>query len=248
MEKIMKYSVLRYSPSKFAGERINIGIIFDSETEPFREFRFIKKFKRLSYFDDEIKIDVVKDLLKSIQEDVEGTLFRKEFQFEEYIKFFINDFYFEEPRRISYDEITEVVETLYKTYFRFDLEKKERPTINDDRKVISRILSDKGNKPQKNNWLYGKYHERVTYDIVTDDYCIKIFDFEHKDLSRVINCAKTWAWNAQNEVEKKPIILYRYADEAAGDNKEDLDIILNILKSSNAEVLSIEKGIQFLQQ
>lgn len=28
MEKILKYSVLRYSPSTVAGEKINLGIIF----------------------------------------------------------------------------------------------------------------------------------------------------------------------------------------------------------------------------
>lgn len=248
MDKVMKYSVLRYSPSKIAGEQINLGIIFESETEYYREFRFIKKFKRLSDFDDEIDVDVVKELLKSIREDVEGTLISDEFHFDEYIKFFINDFYFEEPKRISYTEISEIVETLYKTYFRFDLEKKERPSINEDKKVISRILCDSGKTPNKESWVYGKYHEKITYDFVTEDYCIKVFDFDNKDLSRVINSAKAWAWNAQNMSEKKPIILYRHAEEPGKENKEELDIILSILRSSGADVLSIENGIQLLQQ
>lgn len=32
MEKILKYSVLRYSPSSVSGEKINLGIIFFDET------------------------------------------------------------------------------------------------------------------------------------------------------------------------------------------------------------------------
>ena len=32
MEKILKYSVIRYSPSSVSGEKINLGIIFFDET------------------------------------------------------------------------------------------------------------------------------------------------------------------------------------------------------------------------
>ena len=60
MEKILKYSVLRYSPSSVSGEKINLGIIFFDETLNYREFRYSKKFSRLSSFDDEININLVK--------------------------------------------------------------------------------------------------------------------------------------------------------------------------------------------
>ena len=31
MEKLLKYSVLRYMPSKLSGEKINLGILFSEE-------------------------------------------------------------------------------------------------------------------------------------------------------------------------------------------------------------------------
>lgn len=129
MEKVLKYSILRYSPSKIAGEQINLGIIFDAEADTYREFRYSKKFSRVSNFDDEVDIDVVKGLLKQIKQDVEGTLFSYgNFDIDDYVNYYINDFSFEKPKQIIYEDLSEVLESLYKTYFRFEFDKADRPT------------------------------------------------------------------------------------------------------------------------
>ena len=86
-EKTLEYSVLRYSPS--TGERINLGIIFSEKQLHYMEFRFTKSLTRLSRFDDEIDINMVKLLLSSIKEDVEGSIFDyREKDIKEYIKFY----------------------------------------------------------------------------------------------------------------------------------------------------------------
>ena len=93
MKKVMKYSVLRYSPTVISGEQINLGIIFDAPEDNYREFRCTKKFNRLTSFDDEIDINIVKALMKNIKEDVEGTVLSAGvFDIDDYVKFFINDF------------------------------------------------------------------------------------------------------------------------------------------------------------
>ena len=38
MKKVLRYSVLRYSPSKISGERINLGIAFSDEQQGIMNF------------------------------------------------------------------------------------------------------------------------------------------------------------------------------------------------------------------
>lgn len=247
MKKIMQYSVLRYSPRQITGEQINLGIIFDAPDDNYREFRWTKKFNRLTAFDDEVDVSVVKTLLQNIKEDVEGTVLSAGvFDIEQYVKFYINDYHFEKPKKILYDDIHEIVESLNKTYFRFDYERQERPSVEDDRKMLARMISDSGVNVSRNKKLKGAYDENITYDIVTDEYKIKFFDFDNKDLTKTINTAKAWAWNGAHNSERDLLFIYRYDDIEAEENSSFKSII-SILKESGAEVLDIEAGIEKLQ-
>jgi len=240
------YSVLRYSPSRISGEHIKIGIIFDAPEDQYREFRYIKKFSRLSAFDDELNIENTKILLRGIKEDVEGSIFTYDaFDIEKYVEFFINDFSFERPKQISYDTLDEVLETVHKSYFRFEYEITQRPSVADDTKLLYRILKESGKKAKRKSSLAGAFDEQVTYDIITDDFKIKVFDFDNKDLSKLINSAKVWAWNGMHNVGQKLIIIYRYSnlDQSQSDNFET---ILRILQDSGAEVLDIDAGLTLL--
>lgn len=247
MEKILKYSVFRYSPSTVAGEKINLGIIFIDEGNGRREFRYSKKFTRLANFDDEINISLVKKLLKSIKDDVEGNLFTyKSFDIEEYIKYYVNDFSFDKPKMIKYDVWEEMTERLNKTYFRFDYEKTERPSKTEDRKLIEQVICTQGKDYKKDQYVLGLCNDKIKYDIITDEYNIKIFDFDGKNLNLLINNAKTWAWNSMYGNDKKSIIIYRYNDSDSKYSKE-FEIIMDIFKRANANVYDMEEGMQLLQ-
>ncbi len=246
MEKLLKYSVLRYSPSTVAGEKINLGILFYEEEINFRQFMYSKKFSRLSSFDDEIDIRLVKTLLQSISEEVEGNLFTyNKFDIEHYTKYYVNDFSFDKPKAIVYDNLDEMLERLYKTYFRFEFDKAERPTKEDDKKLLEQVISSKGTKILKDKYVMGQFQDKIRYDIITDDYDIKIFDFDGKNLNILINNAKTWAWNCLHS-KKKSIIIYRYNDVETKYHDE-FNIIMNIFEESNAEIYSFEEGVQMLQ-
>ena len=247
MKKTMKYSVLRYSPSRIAGEHINLGIIFFAPEDGYRDFRHIRKFARLQAFDDDLNIDNVKTLLHSIKEDVLGNIFNgNKFDIDEYVEFFINDFSFEKPRCITYEDIKEVVESLHKAYFRFEYEKRERPTAEDDKQMIARLVKDSGKLVGRQQIMSGLFDDKVTYDLITDDYMVKVFDFDNKDLSRTVNTAKSWAWNAIKNDNKKVMFIYRY-DGADKKNDTSFNTIINILNDSGAEVCDIDTGISRLQ-
>ena len=246
-KKIMKYSVLRYSPSRVAGEHINLGIIFDAPNDNYLEFRYVRKYARLAAFDDEINIDNVKILLRNIKDDILGNIFiGNTFDIDDYVKFYINDFCFEKPKTIAYDDVKEVVDTLHRSYFRFEYEKHERPTAEEDKRMLARIIKDSGKKVSKQRVLNGLYDDKITYDLVTDDYKIKVFDYDKKDLSRSINAAKAWAWNAMKNKGQKVMFIYRYDD--ADDSRSDaFNTIINILNDSGADVFDIDTGISKLQ-
>lgn len=247
MEKILKYSVLRYSPSTVSGEKINLGIIFFDESRKYREFRYSKKFARLSSFDDEINLELVKKLLQSIKDDVEGNLFTYDkFDIDEYTKYYVNDFCFEKPKAIKYDVLEEMIERIHKTYFRFEYDKSERPSKSDDKKLIEQLICTQGKAFKKDSYVYGRFNDKIKYDIVTDDYNIKIFDFDDKQLTLLVNNAKTWAWNTMFGDNKKSIIIYRYNDSQSKYSIE-FKIIMDIFKTAQANVYDIEEGVQFLQ-
>lgn len=132
MEKILKYSVLRYSPSLLSGERINLGIVFSEETTGYHSFYYAQNLSRIKRFDDELDLSVLKELLMGIEEEVEGDWFDKEFSIDSFVKFYINDYRFDDPQAIIYQDLEETITSLKKAYFRFDYSKAERP----DRKSV----------------------------------------------------------------------------------------------------------------
>ena len=110
----LKYSVLRYSPSPISGEQINLGILICDESTDYREFYSTEKYSRLIAFDDELDIDLIHMLLCGIREVV--TDMAKKFDMEEFIRFYINAFHFDDIKSITYDEMDKTLEYLRITY------------------------------------------------------------------------------------------------------------------------------------
>lgn len=248
MKKVLRYSVLRYSPSKISGERINLGIAFSDEQQGIHEFRHTNKFKRIAEFDDELSIDVVKKLLKGIKTDIDNSLFTNgHFDLDEYIKFFINDFCFDEPKTIYYEDWDAAVERINKAYFRFDYGENNRPSKADDLKLLGEIITEKNDKIKKNSRTIGIFNENVTYDFVTENYKIKIMDLDDKDLSKLVNNAKSWAMTCMTDPEKNILIIYRYSKRDNLKNNKEFESIKEIFRYANAKFVDIEEGIQLMQ-
>lgn len=243
MEKLLKYSVLRYSPSILSGERINIGILFSEESTGFHVFRYITKLSRVKSFDDEVDLKSMRTLLKSIDQEVGSS--SQNFDIAAFVKYYINDFAFEKPNTIMYEDLEKTMNDLYGAYFRFYLTPAERPSKNADRDILSRLIMSSGKNIYKKE-IKGIFDERVTYDIVTDDYCVKLFDLDNKDLKRYINSAKLWAWNSDHEKNKKVLIVYRYSNDELA--KEEFDIIKKIFDESRGHFCSLEESMQLLSK
>ncbi len=121
----MEYSVLRYTPSKFAGEYINLGVLFADDTDSNARFSHINKMDRLSSFDNNVDIEGVRRLLESIDKDVHKMSAENKFILEDFIKYYINGFEFSKPKKAVYEEYDEMVDMLSQSYLRFDGSKAE---------------------------------------------------------------------------------------------------------------------------
>lgn len=251
MATIIRYSVFRYSPSRISGESINLGVLlYDPETDN-REFRCTKKYGRISKFDDTLNINDVKLLLNSVKEDAEQNLFNigKKFDINEYTRRFDSNYYFDRIKTLEYStSFEEVCERIFKTYFRFDFPMSERPSSRDDINLLKDLLSSRCNETvEKDQYITGVCNDRAKYDILTDEYCIKVFNFDGKELSRVIDNAKVWAWNGNHSNgSRTPIVIYRYNSEKNVD--DNFQIIKSIFKEAGIRFYGIEEGMDYLQK
>ncbi len=245
MEKKLKYSVLRYTPSLLAGESINLGILFSDISSGFHSFYYSSNQSRIRSFDDEINPKTLKLLLEGIKVDVEKE--GKEFILDDFIKFYINNYRFDTPKELNYKKLDETISDLKTVYFRYDIPLSNRPDRTTDQKILANLLTTSGIQIYRNKIIEGKYQERIQYDIATDDYYVKLFDFDQKDLKRCINSAKVWAYNSDQEKDKKVFVLYRCNNESAQKTKE-FQIISSIFNDSKAHFHSIEDGVKILQR
>lgn len=123
MEKLLKYSVLRYSPSILSGERVNLGILFSEESVGYHSFYYPHNLGRIKSVNDELDESILKEFLLGIKEEISGEWYDNSFDIGEYVKYYINDYKFEAPQVILYDDLDAVTNRLIKSYFRFDFEK-----------------------------------------------------------------------------------------------------------------------------
>lgn len=230
------FSVLRYQ--LLTDEFMNIGILFHNLDTDERKLETISKWKRLKNFDDELDLVIFKILISGIKEEIKNTLLNKNTNFDiyEYHKRYVNELRFSEIYNVEIDDFNKYVEESKKHFLRYDYEKKERPGKKEQLDYIKSLV--KGNsKPIK-----GRFSENITFDYIVGEYAFKLFSFEDKDLSRVINSAKLWSYIACELKEQyKTVFLY---DKIVKNN--EFDIIIKILKEHAYEVMKYDELLEII--
>lgn len=246
MERKIEYSILKYSPSLISGESINLGLVVSAVDQPVFKFVGTKRFSRIKEFDDTIDLDALKMLLNSIKEELEVTIenCNSQFDISSFVKFYVNEYHFSRVMQIAYDDFDEIVNDLTRLYLRFDFEKSQRPSHAEELRFMKRILETNKMHFWRNVKEIGRYDERITYDFKIKGYGIKLFWLKGKDLSRLLNDVKAWAWNAEHSsADLKTVIIY---DAEENGENPFLQTIIKIFKSSPAKVFDWDQGMQWL--
>lgn len=84
--------------------------------------------------------------------------------------------------------------------------------------------------------------EYIRYDFIIGDYGIKYFSLNSdKDLRKIMNDIKAWAWNSEHYGLVRPIIVYNTdITDKASQQYTDLQSIIDIFKESSARVYLLE--------
>lgn len=245
MNKI-QFSVLSYHPSLATNENINIGILFHNLTTDERNFYMMNNWKRLENFDDELDVDFMKDYLAGMKKECEINLFNSQNQFclKEYIKIFVNELKFSKVQEMEVLDAEGFISQTEKIYMRFDLDKKNRLSRNDEVNYLKKLIRgrdiDFTIKP-----VTGRYDENIKFDYIIGNYCFKIFTFKGKDkqISRLISNAKLWSYNAES-LQNKFKIVFIYDIELA--NSREYNIVMDILKENAKDIISSDQFADYL--
>jgi len=241
MSDIIQYSILRYSPSLLSGETINLGVLI--ATDEFAKFEYTKRINRIREFDDTLNTDVLRLMLNSIKEEVEGDLLtsRRTFDINSFIKFYCKEYNFSEVNTVRFDNLEQKIDEIKKIYLRFDYDVSQRPSYRDELSFLRSLLSEHG-KVQPKGKALGKLNDTVVYDFIVGNYGIKYFSFKSgKDFKKMMNDIKAWAWNCEHYQDIQPIIVYStdIIDKVSQEYNEFV-IIKNIFNSASDNVFSIE--------
>lgn len=246
MRKI-EYACLKYYNSILSDECLYLGVLFHDLSSDERVFKYMKNFKRLEMFDDEIDIEFLKLYLEGIRQETENNILNTEsFDMNSYIYFFSNEFKFTDVKYYYAEDNEDYVNNLFKVYLKYDLNRSQRANIEEEKRIIRKVLLE-NNVKLLNNKVKGIHNENIEYDFIMENYAIKYMDLKKKELTRLFASAKTWSYTA-NEMNHdfSTIFLYDYDESEVNENDYDNYLaILNILKE-NANVFSVEKGLEYL--
>lgn len=247
-EKRMQYAVLQYSPSLISGESINLGIVVASTDEPLFKFVETKKLARVREFDDTIDIEELKKVLRAIAYELETTLENcmQKFDISSFTQYYLNEYHFTRVIELPYANFDDSIKELSKLYLPYDFAKNQRASYSEEIKFIRKILTFNQVEFKRNVREIGHYQDNITYDFKIGKYGIKLFWLKGKELSRIVNDVKAWAWNCEHQPEgTETVIIYDADDESV---QRQLSMILGILRDSSSYIYSWKDGIQWLSK
>jgi len=241
MKHIIQYSVLGYSPSIISGENINLGVLICNSDNNRIEFHYTRQWDRVKKFDDELDIQGLKSALEDIKNDVETPVFsiNRQFSIDAYTRDFVSELHFSKPLQIETDNIDNQILELRKIYLRFDFDKKDRITQDNEFKFVKSLFTGYGMAFKQNERVFGEFGVPISYDLIYNHYGIRYIRFDNKDISKMINSIKAYAWDSKHDHTITPIFIYSPENTNAR-NKTYMDMSLRILNDVTENVYSTD--------
>lgn len=139
------------------------------------------------------------------------------------------------------DNFEEFVELCKKNFLRYDFDKKERPTRDQQVGYMKRLMKSNAVSYSVKS-PKGSYDENIYFDYIIGEYAFKLFSFENKKLDNLIHTAKSWAYSA-GELGNKYKTVFVYDVEV---NDKKLDIIIKILGSNAHKIIKYDETLDFI--
>lgn len=238
MERVCKYTILRYVPDDTRQEFINIGVVLHSPQDKLIDCLITSNFTRVSAFDDEADIQFLKIVLDGVKDDFSKTNMISGPSYEDisdpnYLdkatSIYVNQLQFSPIKYIRTKDFDTDLQNLFKVYVYFDVQKKSRITDQDVKSIMNRVIRSKTTQ------IFEKLNRNVTIDIGTElialDYAytaknnrvkvIKTFSFDYtsRGSKHAPLLAKEWAYNFHKLKSKSKI------EETFQTNLKNIDLL-----------------------
>lgn len=269
IEKICKFSILRYVPDEVRQEFINIGLVFHSPLDNYLDVKITSNFSRVSAFDDELDTNFLKIVLSGVKRDFSQKidvgapsfydLGKKDF-LNSATAFYSNQLQFSPIYSISSNDIVKDFNDLFRTYVYFDTIKTTRITSDKVKSIMNRVLKEKPLKLERDVKVNIGPEEIVLDYLYESRDTLKLvkalsFDYTPRGSNTASQVAKEWAWNYskmmksdntcnQFKTNKKnlEIVTFIYV----GKKTKNIKLALDILKLESNELIQAEnpEGIE----
>lgn len=268
MERLCKFAVLRYVPNETRQEFINVGLVFHCPEESFIDMRITSNFSRLTTFDDEIDVDLIKLILSGVKtefsQDIEvgrpSSIDLTDWNYiDKATAIYANQLQFSPIYTIRSADIISDYEDLFRTYVYFDSHKSHRITSDRVKTIMNRVLREKNVliKMQKDvSFTIGSEEVKLDYYYTVNDKprFIKTFSFDYTDQGskKAPATAKEWYFNfsklarlgadkvslPNNPNRDLEIITLVYVEKT----NKNIDIALDILRESTKELVTAQSS------
>jgi hypothetical protein len=250
------FTSIKYVPLNGNGEAINIAVVLHDYTRGELYFDKIRKYRRISSFDDELEMNAFKETLSGIEEFINHP-FRKTLmdnekgRYDENYLFdissmFLNEYRMGEIQPVYTSNIKNSFKHLRDTFLYYDNDRKNRPNKKEAIKTINELFTSAQREwsletLKKDYRLDVKmtHGEPITFDYKIGDNFYKIIDLKAERYALKYVSAKAWVYNASylQDDEKLKFIIVN------DNNTDETKAIINILNSRDGQIEVIDPAI-----
>jgi hypothetical protein len=203
--KVIYYSVCRYVPDILRDEFINVGVLTYVPALGERKFHRSRNLSRVTNFDDELEMDVLKALLESLefQFNAHASPNHDEVPSPDFLKnelvYFVNQIQFSEIRTLNSTDLQQDIRDLYDMYLYYDQKKSQRINAERVRRLVSKLITQNELKdfirhPNEQN-LFKQHTFDFSVNINGCQTLIKTLSFDYSNQNRFYTEIKSFLYD-----------------------------------------------------
>lgn len=242
----IKYTSLCHYPSLVSNDCITLAILFYIENSQEIMFEKIKNWQRVSSFNDELDIGLLKIQMEDIEDELKNFVKTNNFKLEKYTKFYVNSIQFTPITTVTIQNNykDQFIDECKRQYFYCDIDKEKRPTIDEQMQYIKKYLSNED--VSSNGKINGFFNENINFDLKIGNYLFKKFIFKGKNPNRLIKSMKEWAYDAYKLKETYKVIFITDIDLSQSQNN-DYKLLLSILTEECDKIINTTEFLGYIK-
>lgn len=257
--KVVNFAVCRYIPDILRDEFINVGVLVHVPSEKFVRFYKTKNYRRITSFDDEVELDVIKALLESLEYQFNTTTIHSpefynighnDFLSHE-IVYYVNQLQFSNIRTFTSESLADDINDLCDTYLYYDKKKSERIGPEKVRRLVSKMFtSSKINSLVHRNPELRNIFQQQPFDfrvkIKNNDTLIKALSFDYSNKNKFFKEVKSLLYDIQyfRDMDIQDIKLVINNTELTNEHEQCAYQILNEF----TDVYTLEQFSKFIDE